>query len=115
MTQIIDTRPRASLQIPPPPLDYRRAHFGGNLHEPGLRRACCRGNFALKRPPPTQRLDTKWWAFVDALFELLPLLEDLTLEVWGHRTLVCMDEGVKPVRSDEGSKPVESGMHEESD
>lgn len=61
---------------------------------PAYSRACRRGDFELKRPPPTQHLDAKWRAFVDTVFDALPLLEELTLEVWGYQTLVCMREGV---------------------
>lgn len=57
------------------------------------RRACRRGDLDLKRPPPTQRLNAKWRAFADGLFVTLPLLEELTLELWGHRTLICTRHG----------------------
>ena len=60
---------------------------------PAYRRACRRGESELRPPPPTQRLDVKWRMFVDLLFTALPLLEELTLEVWGHPTLFCVREG----------------------
>lgn len=63
----------------------------------------------VERPPATQRLNGKWCTLVDRVFEALPVLEEFTLEVWGHIPLVFAREGTARRESTGRPSPWDSG------
>ena len=57
----------------------------------------------VERPSATQRLDSKWRAFVDGVFSASPVLEEFTLEVWRHVPLLSLRDGT--TRSESIGRP----------